>query len=189
MAVGQITEGIKQQVALWMSKLQDSIDYAGRGKVLVNDTQRELDYTSKLIDALPAMEQYAYRKTHDGWRSDLGKLDDRLNQAKTKIADAFNKLKDVLGIRGLGIAPLIVFAIVGAVVGSVALLWNETVNKTRQISADNTKLKAVLEGKLPADVLKKIQQGGLLDWAKALPAIAIGLGLLFILPKLAKSRR
>lgn len=180
-----LDETVKAQAQLWLSKIQDSLDYTRKGGQLVDDTRAQTDLTVRLIQQLPSpVERYYYNSKVEPWRRELASLSNRLVNARNQLNNGFDKLREVLGgTAGLSLAPLVLFAIVAAAVAGAGILWNEVVNKTRQISADNAKLKAVLEGKLPPDALKKAYEPGFLDFLKGTTGLIAAGAVLFLLLK------
>lgn len=189
--------GVREEAAKFVTKIRTALDSLNLGTGKLDETQAKIDALVPLVNALPdEAERNSAGSQIDSWIAKLTELRGKIVTSKTDLGRLWEELKKVLGLSGngalsgetLGIVWYILVGLVGAALVGAAQLWNSVVNETRRINLEADALKAVVEGKLPPEVLRDLKKEGrgFLDW---LPKLAIAAVVLFALPGLVKMRR
>lgn len=190
--------GVKEEAAKYVQKIRDAFNSMGLGGKRLDETQRNLDALAPLVQALPSgADRDDAGRQFDAMQGKVSELRGKVDKMQGDLKRLWDELKSVLGFSGLsgpeearlGIVWYVLVGLVAAALIGAAKLWQEVVNETGRMNTQAKALKAVIEGKLPPEVLRDLKKEGTGGVLAMLPKIAIAAVVLFALPGLVKMGR
>lgn len=188
--------GIKDEIKKLFLKVQKATESIGKSQAQIDKTKKNLELTRTKVDQMPlTTEKIKASKELDEMEKDLKKLTDRHNTLRKTAHGILETLKKGLKLLGIDVNEnqeqvgfvLPVLAVAGLLTAA-ALLFKQTVNKTREINLKNKALDMVASGKLKSEDVKSFIQenkssitSGILG---SVPKILIGLVVAMFLPQI-----
>ena len=186
-----VTDYLKKKVLDAYYKLKAEWDKLAKAEQTIKENRSWWDRIKGGINSLPESSAKAQAlklwieqdEQHRKIQTEPGGIRTRANDAMTKLREAVRFVTGgrLGGVGSLGIAPLVVIAIVGGVILAISQFYDKVVNRTRQLNETKEKIALVTAGKLPASVLEE-KDGG--DVFGKLSGALIGIALLLVAPQL-----